>query len=257
MWLAEPKAIQRVLVERPLQLPTEEALGESARERQSQGVQVDPRTILRNMPVVSIGQPETWPLHVLYSPDTMPPPMLAKTTEADFYLVRLSCSFRPLHRESRIQWARFMVQLLVGATGQQPIAYDLYPQRVVQQVKHHTSITLSPTLKFWELAVSPGSLEFGIEYTEQHPVISAALGAGFDPSWDYTETQGMEVQGTKWMYLLVKAPKGLPAGQATLDLVAEVEVRGARFPVSIWHQQDPVQAQLTVQLWGQTRTIPP
>jgi hypothetical protein len=80
-------------------------------------------------------------------------------------------------------------------------------------------------------------------------VISAALGTGSDPSWDYTEAQGMEVQGTKWMYLLVKAPKGLPAGRATLDLVAEVEVRGISFPVSIWRKQDPAQAQLTVQLW--------
>jgi hypothetical protein len=105
--------------------------------------------------------------------------------------------------------------------------------------------------------MSPGSLEFGIEYTEQHPVISAALGAGFDPSWDYTEALGMQVQGTKWMYLLVKAPKGLSAGWATLDLVADVEVRGVRLPVLIWRQQDPARAQLSVQLWGsETETIP-
>jgi hypothetical protein len=249
MWLVEPQAIQPVLLERPLQPPTKEVLEQSAREWQSQGVQVDLRTVLRNMPVASIGQPETWPLQDLYSPDQMPHPLLAKATQNDFYLIRLSCSFRSLHQESRIQWARFLVQLLPDAAEQQPTAYDLYPQRVVQEVKHHINVTLSPMLTFQELKVSPGSVEFGLECNEQQPVISAALGTGVDPSWDYTEAQGMQVQGTKWMYLLVKAPKGLSAGQATLDLVADVVVRGKRFPVSIWRKQDPAPAQLTVQLW--------
>lgn len=250
MWLVEPKAIQQVHVERFLQPLTDEVLEQSAREWRSQGVQVDLHAVLRSMPVVSVGRPETWPLRELYPPGQMPPLIHAKVTQANFYLVRLSCSFRPLYQESRIQWARFLIQLLPTAPGQQPIAYDLYPLRVVQEVKHHTCVTLSPMLKFQELEVSPGSLEFGIEYTEQQPMISAALGAGFDPSWDYMETQGMQVQGTKWMYLLVKAPKGLSAIWATLDLVADVEVRGIRLPVLIWRQQDPARVQLTVQLWG-------
>lgn len=61
MWLAEPKAIQQVLVERPLQPLAEEVLEESVREWQSQGVQLDLHAALHSMPVVSIGQPETWP----------------------------------------------------------------------------------------------------------------------------------------------------------------------------------------------------
>jgi hypothetical protein len=148
MWLVEPKAIQQVLVERPLQLPTEEALEQSAREWRSQGVQVDLHAMLRSMPVVSIGLPETWPLQELYPPEQMPRPLQAKANQADFYLVRLSCSFRPLHQESRVQWARFLARLLPTATGQQPIAYDLYPQQVVQEVKRQTSVTLRPMLKF-------------------------------------------------------------------------------------------------------------
>jgi hypothetical protein len=171
--------------------------------------------------------------------------------QADFYLVRLSCSFRPLHTESRVEWARFRATLLPHpATGAQPLAFDLYPQVVDQEVQRQTKVTFSPLLKFQELEASIGSLEVGFDYTEKRPRISAAIGAGFDPSWDYRAVLGNEVQGTKWMYLLLKVPKGMAAGKALLDLDADLIIRNSRLPAVIWRQQEQATAQLTAPLWG-------
>jgi len=252
MWLTTPETIEHVLVERPLEPVSDDVLDQSARDWQSRGVKlVDRDEVLRNMPVVGIGQSETWTLQDFYSPSKLPRPIRTKLSQADFYVVRLSCSFRPVHEESRVEWARFRAALLpLSSTGAQPIAFDFYPQQVVQEVKRQIKVTLSPSLKFQELEASLGSAEFGFEYTELIPLVSAAIGTSFDPSWDYRAGPGQEVQGTKWMYLLVKAPKGMTSGRALLELEADVLVRGVRLPVTFWRKQEQEPEQLTVALWG-------
>ena len=162
MWLTTPETIEHVLVERQLEPVSDDALDQSARDWQSQGVKLAPGEVLRNMPVVSIGQSETWTLQDFYSPNKLPRPIRTKLSQADFYLVRLSCSFRPVHEESRVEWARFRAALLPhSSTGAQPIAFDLYPQQVVQEVKRQIKVTLSPSLKFQELEASLGSASLG------------------------------------------------------------------------------------------------
>ncbi len=251
MWLTTPETIEQVLVERQLEPASDEALEQSARNLQSRGVKLAPGEALRSMPVVSIGQPETWALQDFYAPSKLPLPIRTKLSQADFYLVRLSCSFRPVHEESRVEWARFRAALLPHpSTRAQPIAFDLYPQQVMQEVKRQIKVTLSPMLKFQELEASLGSAEFGFEYTEQVPLISATPGAGFDPSWDYGAGPKREVLGTKWMYLLIKAPKGIASGRALLDVEADVLVRGVRLPVTIWRKQEQAAEQLIVSLWS-------
>ena len=251
MWLTTPDSIEHTLVERPLEPVSDDVLDQSARDWQSRGVKLAPREALRTMPVVSIGQPETWTLQDFYAPSKLPRPIRTKLSQSDFYLVRLSCSFRPVHEESRVEWARFRAALLPDAsTGAQPIAFDLYPLQVVQEVKRQVKVTLSPLLKFQELEASLGSAEFGFEYSEQVPLISATPGAGFDPSWDYGAGPKREVLGTRWMYLLVKAPKGMTSGRALLELEADVLVRGVRLPVTFWRQQEQAAPQLTVTLWS-------
>jgi hypothetical protein len=251
MWLTTTDTIEHVLVERQLEPASDEALDRSAHDWQSRGVKLAPREALRSMPVVAIGQPETWPLQDVYPPGKLPRQIRTKLSQANFYLVRLSCSFRPVHKESRVEWARFRTALLPHpSTGAQPIAFDVYPHQVMQEVKRQVKVTLSPALKFQELEASPGSAEFGFEYAELIPLVSAAIGASFDPSWDYRAGPGQEVQGTKWMHLLIKAPKELTSGRALLDLEADVLVRGVRLPVTIWRKQEQAAEQLTVSLWG-------
>ena len=251
MWLTTPDTIEHILVERQLEPASNDALEQSAREWQSRGVKLTPHEALRDMPVVSIGQPETWRLQDLYSSGELPRPIQAKLDQADFYLVRFSCSFRPSHEESRVEWARFCVNLLAHpATGAQPMAFDFFPQQVMQEAKHPVKVTLSPLLKFQEWEASLGSAEFGFEYSKQVPIISAALGTSFDSSWDYRSGSKPGVLGTKWMYLLVKAPKGVISGQALLELEADVLIRGSLLAAKLWHQPDQAGAQLTVSLWG-------
>src|SRR5712691_7697815 len=174
MWLITPDTIEHVLVKRPLEPVSDDVLDQSVHDWQSRGVKLAPSEVLRNMPVVSIGQSETWTLQDFYPPRKLPRPIRTKLSQADFYLVRLSCSFRPVHEESRVEWARFRAALLPHAsTGAQPIAFDLYPQQVMQEVKRQVKVTLSPMLKFQELEASLGSAEFGFEYAEQVPLISA------------------------------------------------------------------------------------
>jgi hypothetical protein len=251
MWLTTPETMEHILVERQLEPVSDDALRQSARDWQSRGVNLAPSEALRNMPVVSIGQPETWTLQDFYSPSKLPRSIRTKLSQTDFYLVRLSCSFRPVHEESRVEWARFRAALLPhSSTGAQPIAFDLYPEQMVQEVKRQIKVTLSPSLKFRELETSIGSAEFGFEYTELIPRVSGTIGASFDPSWDYVAGPGQDVQGTKWMHLLVKAPKDMTSGRALLELEADVLVRGVRLPVTFWRKQEQEPKQLTVTLWS-------
>src|SRR5690606_1944150 len=132
----------------------------------------------------------------------------AKLDESDFYLIRFSCSFRPVQNEKKIEWARFIVQLYPGEDGQ-PIAFDMHPVMVSQEVKHNVKLTLSPTIKFQELGLgaSLAGIDFGLEYLELHPIISAAgIGEGLG-SWDYEEARGSKIQGSKYMHMLLKVPK--------------------------------------------------
>src|SRR5260370_22337341 len=148
MWLTTPETIGHILVEPQLEPVNDDALDQSARSSQSSGVKPTPR----DMPVACIGQPETWLLQDLYASSELPHPIQTKLDEADFYLVRFSCSFRPPHEESRVEWARFCVNLLAyPATGVQPMAFDFYPQQVMQEPKQPVKLTLSPLLTFQAL----------------------------------------------------------------------------------------------------------
>jgi hypothetical protein len=250
MWLQVPEVIKNVLWEGPLEPATEEAVQRLSREWVAREVKADVQEAIRDLPVVSIGQPEVWPLAQVYPPEKMPSILQAKLEEADFYLVRLACSFRPKRDEAQVEWARFLVRLLPGDAGHQPIAFDLHPLLVTQEVRRNVKVTLSPTLKFKEIEADVGGVEFGFEYPELQPIISAAGAGEAGPSWDYQEAKGMRVQGSKWMHLLVKAPKEMPSGQAILDLAADVLVRGSRLPVLVLRNRKEAEAHLTVRLWG-------
>jgi hypothetical protein len=288
VWLQVPEVIKNVLWEGPLEPATEEAVErlsgewaarevkagirdaktgrfvtedyakkhpntkviETAKQPKPKKVKSDIRESIRDLPVLSIGQPVVWLLAQVYPLEKMPPVLRAKLQEADFYLVRLACSFRPKRDETQVEWARFLVHLLPDNIGHQPIAFDLHPLQVTQEVKRNVKVSLSPTLKFQEIEVSVGGVEFGFEYPELQPIISAAGAGEAEPSWDYEAAKGVRVQGSKWMHLLVKAPKGMPSGQAILDLAADVLVRGSRLPVLVFRNRKEAEAHLTVRLWG-------
>lgn len=248
MWLKTPETIENILWQGPLEPASDEALERLGREWATLGVKGSPAQAARELPIVSIGQPEVWTLPEVYPPEAMPHPLKVKLDEADFYLVRMSCSFRPQKDESQVEWARFLVYLLPDSAARQPIAFDLHPLLVTQEVKRNVKVSLNPSLKFYEVEGKAGGVEFGFEYPELQPIISAAGGGEANPSWDYEEAKGARVQGCKWMHLLVKAPRGTNPVRATLDLTADVRVRDARLPVLGLRDQEKARAHLTVRL---------
>jgi hypothetical protein len=251
MWLQLSDTIDHVLAERQLEPVSDDPLSCTSRDTNSSNpVQLTPQDI-RQMTTVAIGYPQTQTLQEIYSPNKVPRAFRSRLKQADFYVVYLSCSFRPINKECRVEWARFRATLLPQtSTGTQPLALDIYPQQVVQEIKKQVKVTLSPALKFLEIEANIGNVAFGFEYTEQIPMISASIGTSFDPSWDYRAGPGHEVLGTKHMFLLLEAPKGLTNAQVLLDLEADVLIRGARFPVTFWRRQEQAAPQLTAPLWG-------
>lgn len=225
MWLTTPETIENVLWKGALEPASDGALERLQQEWAARGVERGAADAVRDLPAISIGRPETWPLAEVYPPATMPPLLKAKLDEADFYLVRLGCSFRARREHSQVEWARFVVHLLPDGAGRQPIGFDLHPLMVTQEVKRNVKVSLSPSLAFAEVEAGLGGLEFGFEYAELQPIISASGVGEPAPDWTYEEAKGVMVQGGKWMHLLLKAPKGMAPIDATLDLAADVRVR--------------------------------
>ncbi len=248
MWLRVPEEIENVLWEGALEPAAEDAADRLGREWAARGIKGSPADAIRDLPVVSIGRPEVWTLAEVYPPEKMPHLLKAKLEEADFYLVRLGCSFRPRRDDNQVEWARFLVRLLPDCAGRQPLAFDLHPLMVMQEVRRNVRVSLSPSLKFIEIEGSVGGIEFGFEYPELQPIISAAGVGEAKPSWDYEEAKGVKVQGAKYMHLLVKVPKGMTPVHATLDLVADVRVRQVRLPVVVIRKRQQAEDRLTVRL---------
>lgn len=232
MWLRTPESIQNIMWEGQIEPISNKAVERLVRENKARGIILNSEDLRSGLPIVSIGLPEIWSLTDLYPTDKIAPLLKAKHEEADFYIVRFSCSFRPVPGGKQIEWARFIVQLYSGIEGQ-PIAFDLHPLMVTQEVKHSVRVTLSPTLKFQDVGASFGGIDFGLEYVELHPIISATgIGEG-QPSWDYEEAKGLKVQGSKFMHMLLKVPKGMKPVEAFLDLVADVRIQDKVLRLSV------------------------
>jgi hypothetical protein len=248
MWLQIPDAPASPMWEGPL-VPAEDGTTAPTQDP-TRGGSSSVIDTAHGLPHVSIGTPDVWRLEDLYLPSAISRAMRAKLDEADFHFVRLCCSFRPLRDEVRIEWARFTVRLLPDGAGRQPIVFDLHPIEVTQEVRRNVKVTLSPTIKFHEVEASVGGVEFGFEYPELQPVVSGTGAGESEPSWDYEAQRGLRLQGSKWMHLLLQAPRGMRPAMARLELTADVVHRGIRLPALFRREQPEPLPGLTVQLWG-------
>jgi hypothetical protein len=216
-----------------------------------------PRTVSATtiplLPIITIGWPDVWPLPERYPLERMLPPMHAQLQTADFYVIHLACSFRPLPGRARVGWARFHVFLLPDSQGRQPLAYDISPVDISQEVKRQVKVTLAPTLKFHMVDAKVASLEGTWEYPELQPIIVGAGIGEATPTWDYRVATGVAgIQGAKRMDLLVKAPKGMPAATAQLALTGQVYAEDKWIPFA----GGPVEqgTRLDVPLWSAPST---
>jgi hypothetical protein len=207
-------------------------------------------SIGRELPVVKIGQPESWRLIDLFQDGL--PPILKASREHEFRLVRLACSFRPRQRGEDIEWARFSVQMLPDAAGAQAVAFDLYPLEQVREFKRNLNVSVSPSLKFKEVEGSLGSVETGLQYDELQPTVSGSGIGETTPSWDFEAARGVKVVGTRCMHLITRAPRGMSAARAALEITADVVGAGFRIPV-ILRRERTEEDRLEVRLWEEVR----
>jgi hypothetical protein len=240
MWFPAPPSFQDPLWQGPLS-PA------SVEEAVAAGVgSGDFGSPFDNPPVVSIGRPEAVSLAGAFPPKDLSPFVRAQFRAYDFYLVRLACSLRPAQHGAQIDRARFLVLLLRGKDGQQPVAFDAHPIAVTQKVQRDVKVSLSPSLKLEEVEASLGQIENSFSYSELHPLVTM-LGIGeVLTEWEYRAARGIRLQGTKLMHLVVKAPKGMQPGEAVLRMIAYV--KGSPFPL-IARTEEVMADPLFVRLW--------
>lgn len=171
-------------------------------------------------PVVTLGQPRCLGQ---FGPDY---PLLAEAKklakEADYFLVRLACSFRPL-RDSQIDYAKLSAFLQPRTGKTSPIAFDLYPRSVYKSIEGEFKVSIAPGLKFAEVAeVSMGQAAATIQFRELQPVIVGAGVQQADPSWEFERHRGQPVRGSRFLYLIVERPRGAEAVRVILNLTADV-----------------------------------
>jgi hypothetical protein len=197
--------------------------------------------------VVSIGKPQVLPVASLYEAGALPPGVKAKLEQADYFLVQLSCSFRP-ERDDAIDWARFSVSLNSTKPGE-VFAAELHPLSVEMKAKRKVKVGISSSLKFADAAEVGVEYGSGVEYPELSPIITAAGVGESRPSWDYTKMRGWQITGSKLMNMIVRSPKGTSRLTASLAIMAEVNAR--RF--AILFEPETCGNELEVQLWPPPR----
>ena len=177
------------------------------------------------LPLVSIGVPDVWKLQELYPPEKIPLSISVKLETADYYFVRLACSFRPRHKEIAIENARFIL-VFEQTDGEFPIAYDVHPFLVEKENKKSMKFSLNPTLKFMQVEAGIGESEFGFEYSELTPIVSATGVMEPTPVWEYQEAPGYSIRGSKLMHILMKVSKDLHPIFATATVYAKLRAHG-------------------------------
>jgi hypothetical protein len=253
MWLTASSPIQEILAEGPLEPLSDNDLNRVVRAGKSEEKPLTPDEVNRLMPVVEIWLPQTRTLRDWCKPAEIPHFLQDQARKADFYLVDLACSFSTKSEEGWIDWARFTVELNPDEQlpiHQRPCTIDLYPMEITQRVEKAINVTLNPQFKFHTVEVGIGKVEFGIKHEEQIPEVSGLIGTGFKSMWNYDSLKGRHrIQGTKWMYLLVKAPKGFPRANVRLKLEADVIVGNTRVSAIFRHRRKQEAVPLTANLW--------
>lgn len=166
----------------------------------------------------------------------------------DFHFVVLSCSFLP-DKDCRFVWARFGVELSArsksGEPREKPIAYDMFPEELLSEMKYMREVNFTPELK-----IKLGVLNTGIKLIDvktrkelivYEPQIIAYGIRRSSVSWDFKSTKEKGIWGNKKdLLLIVRAPKHSKIKGRFL-LGAEVEVNiGKLIKIPLTKRQDQV-----------------
>lgn len=210
--------------------------------------------------VATIGWPRTGNLAVLLNEEerkTLDPFVRADMDTYDFYLVQLCCSLHPEIGEGSLQSAEYSIALKPDEKNRQSHICTMYPQSVTDTIKKTSKMGLTPSL---ELVPIPGlktgiegTIETGVEYSRLIPKITAYFGEGQRGGhWDLKETDVEKLQGIRYFYLVVRAPKGAENLWARFELKAKYKDRWYHL---IFKPDDPESATLEVNLLTNEKRI--
>jgi hypothetical protein len=131
----------------------------------------------------------------------------AEATDSDFYLVHITCTFRPAEDEP-IQTAVLTVDLARPEGGDPPpIAWSMQPQRLASQTSLSRTVKLGATLKIMGVGVEGEAGQ--TQETQVDQVFLEALFEGLpSPTWELRRTDSATIQGLQRFALVVRAAKG-------------------------------------------------
>jgi hypothetical protein len=208
-----PTEIQTPLYEAELEFN----MGATEKGRAAEG------TVPAAAPVVTFGQPQAWNLPRLAKEKGLPVPaeIALLDHQADFYLLMLSCSFRP-SPNSTIEWVRFTVSLRPKSGQELPIAFDLYPREIQEEARTDLKVSIAPNLKFSGFEAGFGSILTTIVLGRVEPIVIGYGALESTVDWDFRKHRAHPIVGAKFMYLIVKKPREALAVRVTQNAVAEI-----------------------------------
>jgi hypothetical protein len=201
---------------------TDEAIEKWQKTLSKRGTKAS-KTQLMEMPVVTIGEPQVYPLDEIIDVESAPPILQYEIRRADFFVVHFACSFRPAPDRIKVLQANHLVKLSYGLSGEDdfPIAFDLHPDKVETEIDKSVNIVLSPELSFKEFKASIGEVSVGWKYSKLEPDIESRGINEQYPEWVFSTPSNVEtISGSKGMLVLIKAKKQVRPVIADVQLTA-------------------------------------
>lgn len=185
-------------------------------------------------PAVTLGRPQCWDLVELVSArgEELPAEMRLLLERSEFHLLQVACSFRP-KRNVSVDWARFEVALRLAGNKGEPIAFDIFPREVAHRVDRDVELSISPSLKFAAVEARIGTVKADIAVPRVEPSVIAYGLMEPVPAWDFMAHPQSPLIGSRFGYIIVKAPRGGGALTTDLSLVASVTGSRGRFRAAL------------------------
>jgi len=159
-------------------------------------------------PVVTIGQPEVWPVAKALENQTgqrWTPPL----GDAKYWLVRLACTLREPASGVEVTEARQSLYLRPephSAGEKSAYAHNVFPLRLGAEDKTSFSLSLGPELGFADgSSVKIGELGATIEYRKVFPVIQAYGAGEANPYWVFQPHASYPLLGSQFVYAVLAA----------------------------------------------------
>lgn len=236
----------------PLLFEVEFGLSEQVRETQrAASSSADMTTLMDKRNKLSVSNPEVFNLSdlLIEKGAEIPAELRLQLNLYDFYHVRFACTFKP-DRGCKFTWARFGMCLSVAddkteAECETPIAYDMFPKEVFEEIKVTKKLTFGPSLKYGELAELQAGAHKESGFTKYEPEIMSFGLLQAEPCWDFKATTGKSsIVGDKELYMVIRSLQGTKIDVA-FRFGAEIETFLGllpMIPVSIYRDEAVVES---------------